>query len=48
MEMGQLTISNLSLLQCIDTDWKGMSTFIRHSSILIKITVGELSVSLYL
>lgn len=41
MEMEQLTTSSLSLLQCIDTDWKEMSIFIKHFSILIKIIVGE-------
>lgn len=48
MEMAQLTILNLSRLQCIDTDWKEMSTSLKHFSILIKIVVGEFAIILCL
>jgi len=41
MEMGQSTILNSFQLQCIGTDLNAMSIFTKHSSILIRITVGE-------
>ena len=41
MEMEQLTAQNLSLLQCIDTNWKQMKICWRHSGTSTRIIVGE-------
>lgn len=48
MEMEPLTILSLSLPQCIDINWKGMSTYTKHFSTLTRIAVGELSIFLCL
>jgi hypothetical protein len=41
MGMDPLTMLSSSLPQCIDTSWNETSICSRHSSTLIKITVGE-------
>lgn len=47
MGMEQLTISNSSQLQCIGTDLSEMSTYIKHFSILIRITVGKYKIGTF-
>lgn len=46
MGMDQLTILNSSQLQCIGTGLNEMNTFTKHSSILIRITVGEYKIGI--